>query len=145
MDQAGRQFSKSQRSGAEDTFGVDTRCPRHGAPGRAHSQRARDPGPDTLSPQRRAGEERRAASCVSWLGSWQVQGQAGRGEQRSSFCSRCRPEDRGQRPGDGPRGGVAEGGQECPGPSSWPGWSPAVGRAPAYPSLVRCQHCRGGA
>lgn len=76
MDQAGGQFSKHQRRGAEDILGVDTTCLCHGDPSRVHRQGALTP----LSPQRRVEEERRAASRVSLLGSWQVQGQAGRGQ-----------------------------------------------------------------
>lgn len=142
MGQAGGQFSKHQRRGAEDVLGVDTTCPRRGAPaertGRGLETQALTP----LSPQRRVEEERRATSRVSLLGSWQVQGQAGRGQQKSSFSSRCRPEDRDQQPRDGPKGWSGRGRPGMPwarwlarlvpsgGQSSCP---PVTGQTPALP------------
>ena len=113
MDQAGKQFSKSQRSGAEDMLGMDIRCPRHGAPSRAHSQRARDPGPDTLSPQKRSAGLPPVSPCWG-PGRCRDRRAEVNGGAPSLPDADLRIRVSGQE--TAPGGGVAEGGQECPGP-----------------------------
>lgn len=114
--------------------------PRRGAPaertGRGLETQALTP----LSPQRRVEEERRAPPVSPCWG-------PGRCRDRRAEVNRRAPSlpDADLRIGVSsqemaPRGGVVEGGQGCPGPSGWPGWSPAVGRAPAHLLLVRRQH-----